>query len=68
MESATTTFALLQQATGGDEQAVSRLFERHRRRLAVVIHYNLSPRRNRMSSRGFAAWPWPCWPPERSWW
>jgi RNA polymerase sigma-70 factor (subfamily 1) len=40
----TTTFALLEQAKGGDEQALSRAFERHRRRLAVLIHYKLSPR------------------------
>lgn len=42
MDSPTTTFALLVQAKGGDEQALS-LFERHRRRLAVLIHYKLSP-------------------------
>jgi RNA polymerase sigma-70 factor (subfamily 1) len=44
MESPTTTFALLEQAKGGDEQALSRAFERHRRRLVVLIHYKLSPR------------------------
>ena len=44
MESHTSTFALLEQAKGGDEQALSRAFERHRRRLAVLIHYKLSPR------------------------
>src|ERR1035437_3737262 len=44
MESPTSTFALLEQAKGGDEQALSRAFERHRRRLAVLIHYKLSPR------------------------
>jgi DNA-directed RNA polymerase specialized sigma24 family protein len=56
-ESPTSTFALLEQAKGGDEQALSRAFERHRRRLAlsraferhrrrlaVLIHYKLSPR------------------------
>jgi len=43
MESPTTTFALLEQAKDGDEQALSRAFERHRRRLAVLIHYKLSP-------------------------
>jgi DNA-directed RNA polymerase specialized sigma24 family protein len=43
MESPTTTFALLEQAKGGDELALSRAFERHRRRLAVLIHYKLSP-------------------------
>ena len=44
MESPTSTFALLEQAKSGDEQALSRAFERHRRRLAVLIHYKLSPR------------------------
>ena len=44
MESPTSTFALLEQAKGGDEQALSRAFERHRRRLTVLIHYKLSPR------------------------
>jgi RNA polymerase sigma-70 factor (ECF subfamily) len=43
MEPPTTTFALLEQAKGGNEQALSRAFERHRRRLAVLIHYKLSP-------------------------
>src|ERR1039457_6089048 len=43
MESPTSTFALLEQAKSGDEQALSRAFERHRRRLAVLIHYKLSP-------------------------
>ena len=43
MDSPTSTFALLEQAKGGDEQALSRAFERHRRRLAVLIHYKLSP-------------------------
>src|SRR5947199_10053954 len=43
MESATSTFELLEQARGGDEQALSRAFERHQRRLAVLIHYKLSP-------------------------
>jgi RNA polymerase sigma-70 factor (subfamily 1) len=43
MESPTSTFALLEKAKGGDEQALSHAFERHRRRLAVLIHYKLSP-------------------------
>jgi RNA polymerase sigma-70 factor (ECF subfamily) len=43
MESPTSTFALLEQAKGGDEQALSCAFERHRRRLVVLIHYKLSP-------------------------
>src|ERR1035438_1023234 len=44
MESPTSTFALLEQAKGGDEQALSRAFERHWRCLAVLIHHKLSPR------------------------
>jgi hypothetical protein len=36
MESPTSTFALLEQAKSGDEQALSRAFERHRRRLATA--------------------------------
>ena len=43
MESPTSTFALLEKAKTGDEQALSRAFEKHRRRLAVLIHYKLSP-------------------------
>jgi len=34
---------LLEQAKDGDEQALSLAFKRHRRRLAVLIHYKLSP-------------------------
>jgi RNA polymerase sigma-70 factor (ECF subfamily) len=43
MGSPTSTFALLEKARSGDEQALSRVFEKHRRRLAVLIHYKLSP-------------------------
>jgi RNA polymerase sigma-70 factor (ECF subfamily) len=43
MESPTSTFALLEQARDGDEAALSRAFERHRRRLAVLIYYKLNP-------------------------
>jgi RNA polymerase sigma-70 factor (ECF subfamily) len=43
MESPSSTFVLLEQARSGDEQALSRAFERHRRRLAVLVHYKLSP-------------------------
>ena len=43
MDSPTSTFALLEHAKSGDEQALSHAFERHRRRLAVLIHYKLSP-------------------------
>jgi RNA polymerase sigma-70 factor, ECF subfamily len=43
MVSPTSTFALVEKARSGDEEALSRLFEKHRRRLAVLIHYKLSP-------------------------
>ncbi|MEO8369083.1 MAG: sigma-70 family RNA polymerase sigma factor [Candidatus Solibacter sp.] len=49
MDSPTSTFALLEQAKGGDEQALSRAFERYRRRLAVLIHYKLSPQAREFS-------------------
>jgi len=54
MESPTSTFALLEQAKGGDEQALSRAFERHRRRLTVLIHYKLSPRAREFCGCGMA--------------
>src|ERR1043165_6123530 len=43
MDSPTSTFALLEKARSGDQAALSRLFEKHRRRLAVLIHYKLRP-------------------------
>src|SRR6476646_8024000 len=49
MSSPTSTFALLQKARSGDEEALSRLFEKHRRRLAVLIHYKLSPQARQSS-------------------
>ena len=49
MDPPTSTFALLEQAKGGDAQALSRAFERYRRRLAVLIHYKLSPQARRFS-------------------
>ena len=49
MASPTSTFALLQKARSGDEEALSRLFEKHRRRLAVLIHYKFSPQARRSS-------------------
>jgi len=49
MDSPTSTFALLEQAKGGDEQALSRAFERYRRHLAVLIHYKLSPQAREFS-------------------
>jgi RNA polymerase sigma-70 factor (ECF subfamily) len=47
MGSPTSTFALLEQARSGDQDALSRVFEKHRRRLAVLIHYKLSPQARR---------------------
>jgi RNA polymerase sigma-70 factor (ECF subfamily) len=47
MGSPTSTFALLEKARSGDEDALSRVFEKHRRRLAVLIHYKLSPQARR---------------------
>jgi len=44
MESATSTFTLLEKAKAGDEAALSRAFEKHQRRLAVLVHFKLSPR------------------------
>jgi RNA polymerase sigma-70 factor, ECF subfamily len=44
MEPATSTFALLEQARQGDDEALSRALEQYRRRLAVLIHFKLAPR------------------------
>jgi len=44
MESPTSTFALLEQAQAGDREALSRAFEKHQRRLAVLVHFKLSDR------------------------
>jgi RNA polymerase sigma-70 factor (ECF subfamily) len=43
METPTSTFTLLEQARAGDEAALSRAFEKYRRRLAVLVHFKLSP-------------------------
>lgn len=44
MEPATSTFALLEQARQGDDDALSRALEQYRRRLAVLIHFQLGAR------------------------
>jgi len=44
MEAATSTFALLEKAKTGDDEALSTLFEQYRRRLKVLVHFKLSPR------------------------
>jgi RNA polymerase sigma-70 factor (ECF subfamily) len=45
MESPTSTFTLLDKARSGDQEALSRAFEKCRRRLAVLVHFKLSARR-----------------------
>jgi RNA polymerase sigma-70 factor (subfamily 1) len=47
MESATSTFDIIGKIKSGDEQAFSFLFEKYRPRLAVIIHYRLSPEQRR---------------------
>jgi RNA polymerase sigma-70 factor, ECF subfamily len=44
MASPTSTFTLIEKAKAGDEEALSRVFEKYRRRLAVLVHFKLSPR------------------------
>ena len=48
MESATSTFNIIGKIKQGDEQAFSLLFEKYRPRLAVMIHYRLSPEQRRV--------------------
>lgn len=43
MEATTSTFTLLEKAKAGDEQALSQVFEKYRRRLLVLVHFKLSP-------------------------
>ena len=43
MEPPTSTFTLLEQARGGDREALSRTFEKYEKRLAVLVHFKLSP-------------------------
>lgn len=49
MEAPTSTFTLLEQAKAGDDEALSRAFEKYRRRLAVLVHFKLSPRAREFS-------------------
>lgn len=44
MDSPTSTFTLLRKARDGDPDALSRAFEKYRRRLAVLVHFKLSDR------------------------
>ncbi len=43
MNPPTSTFDLLDQARNGNQQALSRAFEKYRRRLAVLVHFKLGP-------------------------
>jgi RNA polymerase sigma-70 factor (subfamily 1) len=43
MEAPTTSFGLIQKVQGGDRAAFTGLFDKYRRRLAVLIHYKFGP-------------------------
>ncbi len=43
MDRATSSFNLIDRIKNGDREALSQLFERHRRRLALLAHYRLGP-------------------------
>jgi len=43
MDQATSSFHLIDRIKNGDREALSLLFDRHRRRLAVLAHYRLGP-------------------------
>ncbi|MBZ5585089.1 MAG: RNA polymerase sigma factor [Acidobacteriia bacterium] len=45
----TSTFELLAKAGTGDEEALSLAFERYRGRLAVLVHFKMSPRARQFS-------------------
>ncbi len=49
MEQATTTHDLLDRLNKGDESAFTALFERYQKRLALLIHYKLSPELRRFT-------------------
>jgi len=49
MQTPTSTFALLEKARAGDQQALSCAFEKYQRRLAVLVHFKLSPQARRFS-------------------
>jgi RNA polymerase sigma-70 factor, ECF subfamily len=48
MKPATSTFDLLERFRRGDSAAFSLLFEKYRRRLAVLIHYKISPEKRHL--------------------
>jgi len=43
METVTTSYGLIERAKSGDSEAYSAIFARYRPRLAVLIHYRISP-------------------------
>lgn len=47
MEPPTSSFGLIERYRDGDQEAFTALFEKHRRRLAVLIYYKLSENRRR---------------------
>jgi RNA polymerase sigma-70 factor, ECF subfamily len=49
MEPPTSTFTLLEHGRAGDERALSRAFEKHQKRLAVLVHFKLGPRERTFS-------------------
>ncbi len=49
MEQATSTHDLLDRLGKGDESAFTALFEKYQKRLAVLIHYKLSPELRRLT-------------------
>ena len=49
MDAPSSTFALLEKAKAGDSEALSRVFEQNRRRLAVLVHYKLPPHQRQLA-------------------
>lgn len=49
MDNPTSTFALLEKARADDRESLSALFEKHQRRLAVLVYFKLSPHARRDS-------------------
>src|SRR5712664_2906898 len=43
MDSATSTFGLVERFKRGETEAFSLIFRKYRRRLAVLVHYKMSP-------------------------
>jgi RNA polymerase sigma-70 factor (ECF subfamily) len=48
MEPATTSYGLIDRIKHGDQEAFSALFEKHRPRLAVLIHFRMGPELTRL--------------------